>query len=256
MPGISAVIITKNEEEYIDQCIQSLDGIPDEIIVVDSYSTDSTEKICRKHNVKFFQHPFNGFMDQKNYALTLASHDFILSLDGDEVLSDMLRESLLAVRNDLRFDGYYFNRRNHYCGKQVKHSALYPDRQIRLFNRKKGRWGPINVHETFRMSPGSLKGKLKGDLMHWPYSSEKELSDKIDFYTDIAANEYFKAGKTVSFLTPAIHMVWRFVLTYILHFGFLDGRVGYELCIMGARSSWLKYYKLRKLHKESRLKKI
>jgi len=225
------------------------------VIVVDSYSTDSTEEICRRHNVKFFQHPFTGFMDQKNYAMSLASNDYILSLDADEALSNELRESLLTARNDLKCDGYFFNRLNHYNGKQVRHSAWYPDRQLRLFNRKKGKWGPINVHESFRMVPGSLKGRLKGDLLHWPYSSPKDFYGKIELYTDIAASEYYKLGKTAWPLTPAIHMAWRFALTYILHFGFLDGRTGYEVCTLGARSSWLKYYKLRKLLKESRLKK-
>jgi glycosyltransferase involved in cell wall biosynthesis len=255
MPGISAVIIAMNAAEHIDRCLRSLDDIADEIVVVDSFSTDATQEICKKYNVKFFQHPFTGFMDQKNYALSLASNNYILSLDADEALSKELLGSLLAVKNNLRYDGYYFNRLNHYCGKQIRHSGWYPDRQMRLFNREKGRWGPYNVHETFRMNPGSSKGKLKGDLLHWPYSSEKDFSQKTKYYSEIAATEYLRAGKKTWLLDPLIHMVWRFLLTYIFRSGFLDGRNGFAICIKGAWSSWYKYTKLRKLRKEGRINK-
>jgi glycosyltransferase involved in cell wall biosynthesis len=251
MAGISAVIITMNEAESIGRCIQSLENIADEIIVVDSYSSDSTHEICRRNNVKFYQHPFTGFMDQKNHAMYLVSNDYILSLDADEALSGELRESILAVKNDLRFDGYFINRLNHYCGREIRHSAWYPDRQIRLFNRNKGRWGPINVHETFKMNHGSSKGKLKGDILHWPYSSAEDFSAKIELYSDIASREYYKAGKKACFLAPAIHMTWRFIRTYFINLGFLDGQDGYEVCLKGARSSWLKYSKLQKLQKEN-----
>jgi glycosyltransferase involved in cell wall biosynthesis len=250
MPKISAVIITFNEGSSLDRCLASLDGIADEIIVVDSFSTDSTEDICKNHGVRFIQHEFTGYMNQKNFSLTLASNKYVLSLDADEALSEELLKSLLAIKNDLRFDGYYFNRLSNFCGQWIRHSAWYPDRQLRLFNKELGKWGLINVHESFRMIPGTSTGKINGDLLHWPFASVEDYLEKIEEYSDIASREYFIAGKKVSFLSPAIHMTWRFILNYFLHLGFLDGRNGCVVCSKGAWSSYLKYNKLRKLNRE------
>lgn len=247
MPKISAVIITMNEEEFIERCLKSLDDVADEIIVVDSYSTDSTKEICTRYKAKFVQHEFNGFMEQKNYANSLASNKYILSLDGDEALSEELQKSLLEVKNDLKYEGYLINRLSNFCGQWIRYSAWYPDRQLRLFNSEKGKWGKINVHETFRMNHGSRIGRLKGDLLHYPCTSKEDFIKKIEIYSNIAAQEYYRTWKTVFFLTPVIHTVWRFILTYILHLGFLDGKNGFLICATGARSSYLKYSKLRKL---------
>ncbi len=236
-----------NEEQLIGQCLQSLDDIADEIIVVDSFSTDSTEEVCKKFNVKFVKHEFNGFMDQKNFAVSLASHPYILSLDADEALSEELQKSLLEIKGNLQYDGYKFKRLSNYCGQWIHHSAWYPDRQLRLFKAVKGEWGVINVHETFIMNHDSKTTNLKGDLLHWPCTSEEDLEEKIEKYSEIAAQEFYKAGKKVSFLTPAFHMAWRFFQTYFIRLGFLDGIKGYVICKTGAYSSYLKYAKLRKL---------
>jgi glycosyltransferase involved in cell wall biosynthesis len=255
MPKISAVIITLNEEKFIELCLRSLAGVADEIIVVDSFSTDSTEKICKGFNVKFHLHAFTGFMDQKNYAVSLALNNYILSLDADEALSDELQKSILAEKDELKFDGYYFNRLNNFCGQWIKHSAWYPDRQLRLFNREKGKWGPINVHETFNMLPGSNTGWLKGDILHRAHESAAELERKIISYSGIAAEEYFKAGRKVPFFYPVLHLVWRFITNYFFHLGFLDGKNGLVVCYLGAWSSYLKYSELRKLNRETTKKK-
>jgi glycosyltransferase involved in cell wall biosynthesis len=252
MTKISAVIITMNEENYIERCINSVNKVADEIIVVDSFSTDNTEMICRKHNVKFFQHEFTGFMNQKNYAISLASNEYVLSIDADEALSDELTDSLSAIKKELTHDGYLFNRLNNYCGKWIRHSAWYPDRQLRLFNREKGKFGPVNVHESFKMIPGCSISRINGDLLHWPCETVDEFSKNIELYADIAALEYYKAGKKVFWFTPAIHMVWRFMLTYILHTGFLDGKSGYVICSKKAWSSYLKYARLRRLRNEGK----
>ena len=251
MHSISAVIITYNEELYIGKCLESLKGVADEIIVVDSFSSDSTPEICKKNDVKFFQHEFTGFMDQKNYSLTLASNKYVLSLDADEALSEDLRRSILEIKSGIKADGYFFNRLNNFCGRWMRHSAWYPDRQLRLFNKEKGSWGPINVHETFQMNPGSRIERLRGDLLHWTFTSKEEFTEKIEHFSRIAANDYFKAGRRVSAITPVIHLVWRFFLNYFLHLGFLDGRYGYLVCWQGARSSYLKYSILRKLNRDA-----
>jgi glycosyltransferase involved in cell wall biosynthesis len=251
MPKISAVIITYNEELFIDKCLSSLEGIADEIIVVDSFSTDATEEICKKHNVNFIKHAFEGFRDQKNFALKLANYKYIISLDADEALSDKLRESILAIKDNWKYDGYLFNRRSNYCGNWISHSEWYPDRQLRLFYADHGQWGELNLHEKFLMSNGATVGKLKGDLLHWPFCSLQDHIDKMHKYSLIGAQEFHKAGRKAGILTPYIHFLWGFFRSFIINGGFLDGRSGYLICSMYAKSTCNKYKKLRLLNKNS-----
>jgi len=249
MPKISAVIITFNEELFIGKCLASIDGIADEIVVVDSFSTDATEEICKKYNVRFVKHEFEGFRDQKNYALGLAKFKNILSLDADEAISDELRASILAVKDNWLYDGYLFNRRSNYCGKWINHSHSYPDRQLRLFYADHGKWGELNLHERFMMSNGAKVGKLKGDLLHWPFSSPQDHLDKMKKYSMIGAEEYHKAGRKANIFSPYIHLIWGFIRSYIIKGGFLDGREGYVICTTYAKSTFNKYKKLRELNK-------
>jgi glycosyltransferase involved in cell wall biosynthesis len=252
MPKISAVIITYNEELFIDKCLASLKGVADEIVVVDSFSTDTTEEICKKHNVRFIKHSFEGFRDQKNFALQLASYKNILSLDADEALSDQLRESILAVKDKWEYDGYVFNRRSNYCGTWINHSEWYPDRQLRMFYTDHGKWGVLNLHEKFMMSNGATIGKMKGDLLHWPFSSLQDHLNKMKKYSAIGAEEFYKAGKKANIFTPYIHYFWGFFRSYIIHRGILDGRNGFLICSLYAKSTFKKYKKLRELNKSSK----
>jgi glycosyltransferase involved in cell wall biosynthesis len=247
MSKISVVIITYNEELFIENCLASIDGIADEVVVVDSFSTDSTEEICKKYNVRFIKHKFEGYRDQKNFAVKQATFNNILSLDADEALSDELRESILAVKNKWEYDGYFVNRRNYYCGQWIRHSHWYPDRQLRLFKTCSGKWGELNLHERFSMSKAVKAGKLKGDLYHWPYSNFQEHADKMQKFSIIGAREYHQSGRTANRVTPYIHLIWGFFRTYIIKLGFLDGRYGYQICTLYARSTFNKYRELRKL---------
>jgi glycosyltransferase involved in cell wall biosynthesis len=249
MPKISAVIITYNEELFIEKCLTSINGIADEIVVVDSFSTDATEEICRKYNVRFIKHEFEGYRDQKNFALNLATYKNILSLDADEALSDTLRESILAIKDKWDYDGYFFNRRNNYCGRWIRHSQWYPDRQLRLFYSDHGKWGEFNLHERFMLSNGATVGKLKGDLLHWPFLSVQDHADKMKKYSIIGAAEYHKAGKKANILTPYIHFIWGFIRSYIIRGGFLDGHDGFVICSLYAKSTFNKYKGLIRLNK-------
>jgi len=251
MPKISAVIITYNEEKFIDKCLASIDGIADEIVVIDSFSTDGTEEICRKHNVRFIKSEFKGFRDQKNYALQFATYKNILSLDADEALSERLRESILMIKDKWEYGGYLFNRRNNYCGKWIKFSEWYPDRQLRLFYSDHGKWGELNLHEKFIMSNGVKVGKLKGDLLHWPFISLQDHLDKMGRYALIGAEEFHKAGKKTIVFTPYIHLIWGFFRSYIVKGGFLDGRNGFLICSLYAKSTFKKYKVLRHLNKKN-----
>ncbi len=255
MPSISAVIITFNEQDFIGECLSSLEGVADEIIVVDSFSADSTEAVCKKYNVKFIKHEFEGYVEQKNYALSLARYQHILSLDADEALGEELKESILKIKEKFEFDGYLFNRRHNYCGQWLNHSGWYPDRQLRLFDSTKGRWMGPNPHDKFRMNKGARVGRLKGDLYHWNFLSFEEHMDKINRFSSISSNEYFKTGRKAGLLTATAHGWWSFFRSYILRAGFLDGYAGYVNCSINAYSSFLKYAKLRWLNKQKRINK-
>ena len=248
MAQISAVVITFNEETHIEKCLSSLDGIADEIVVVDSFSTDSTEEICRRHKVRFIKHEFEGYKEQKNFALTLASFPYVLSLDADEALSEELKKSILATKDDLKYDGYVFNRRNNYYGRWMKHSGLYPDRHMRLFSRSKGMWIGPNPHDKFRLNKGGTSIRLRGDIYHWCHASLEEHVDKINRFSTIIANEYFSSGRKAGICTAIFHMIWRFFRSFFIQAGFLDGPSGYTSCAISAWASFLKYSKLRQLN--------
>jgi glycosyltransferase involved in cell wall biosynthesis len=247
MNKISAVIITYNEEKYIARCISSLEPVADEIIVLDSCSTDRTPEICRKMNVRFFSKEFSGYRDQKNDAISLASHQYILALDADEALSPALQTSILKAKSAWRYDAYRFNRLNCYCRQWIKHSGWYPERKIRLFDRSKGRWGGYNIHETISMERGASIGYLKGDLLHWIHDSYEEHVSKINRYSSIHAEEMFRAGFQASFLTAELHFIWRFFRMFFLRLGFLDGLNGLMVTSIESFSSFLKYAKLRQI---------
>ena len=166
MVEISAVIITFNEERNIERCLESLIGVVDEIVIVDSYSTDRTEEICRKYNVHFIKHRFTGYSEQKNWAILQARSPYILSLDADEALSEELKSSILRVKNNWTHNGYYFNRLTNYCGKWIRHTSWYPSRKLRLWDSRLGSWGGLDVHEKYFLQKGASRQFLKGDLLY------------------------------------------------------------------------------------------
>ncbi len=252
MPKISAVIITFNEEKYIGKCLDSLQEVADEIIVVDSYSRDKTREICEACDVKFIEHEFEGYRQQKNWAMAQAENDIVLSLDGDECLSEELKNSILSVKNNWKGDAYSFNRLNNYYGKWIRHSGVYPDRKIRLFDRRKGEWGGVNPHDKFILYPGYIHETLPGDLLHFVQDSIDDHVDKIKLFANINALEYHKMGKNSSLLKIMVHPSWRFFKSYFLNMGFLDGYYGFVVCSLNAYSSFLKHIIIRKLNMKSK----
>lgn len=252
MVKISAVIITYNEEEHLQKCLNSLIGVADEIIVVDSYSTDRTPEICAAFNVNFIEHKFEGYIEQKNYALSLAKYDYILSLDGDEALSEKLKTSILKVKNNFIYDGYYCNRLNNYCGQWIKHSDWYPDRKLRLFKKGSGEWKGINPHDTYTLKKELKSGKLKGDLLHWIYRDYKEHNLKVERFSTIAAEAYYKLGKKSSIWKIIYRPTWAFFKAYFLRLGFLDGLNGWIICVQSYNVTFLKYIKLYRLWKTNK----
>ena len=186
---ISAVIITKNEERNIRRCLESVKDVVDEIVVVDSLSTDATEEICRGYNVKFVKQQWLGYSDQKNYANGLASNDWILSIDADEQLSEELKTSINEIKkNDISEDKVFsMNRLTNYCGKWIRHCGWYPDKKIRIWNRNVGSWSG-EIHETIVFSAKTNEILLEGDLLH--YSLKHRCKCKC-YSPEIQKNQLF-----------------------------------------------------------------
>ena len=247
---ISGVIITFNEEKNIGRCLKSLLPVCDEVIVVDSFSTDNTQLICEKYSVKFIQHPFEGHIQQKNYALQAASNDLILSLDADEELSHELQQSILEIKKAGKSSAYRLNRLTSYCGKWIRHCGWYPDRKIRLWDRQIGRWGGINPHDTVVLDENVTAVNLSGDMLHYTYHTIGEHITQMNKFSDIAAREAYKRNKKVF---PLWHLgfypAFTFFRNYILKAGILDGYYGFIVCKYSAYYRFLKYSKLAELHK-------
>lgn len=244
---LSAVIITFNEERNIGRCLDSLVGVADEIVVVDSFSTDRTEEICRAKGARFVQHPFNGHIEQKNYALTQAGFDHVLSLDADEALSDTLRQSILAAKTDWSADGYAMNRLTNYCGQWIYHSGWYPDRKLRLFDRRLARWGGQNPHDKIEMSAGARQIRLKGDLLHYSYYTVEEHYARARKYADIAARAMYARGRRARWWHLILSPAFKWFRNYVLKTGFLDGRAGWTICRISALETKWKYRALREM---------
>ncbi|MCO4821593.1 MAG: glycosyltransferase family 2 protein [Flavobacteriaceae bacterium] len=250
MVKLSGVIITFNEERNIEKCIQSLEPVVDEIIVVDSYSTDDTKIICERYKVKFIEQKFLGYIEQKNFALTQASHNYIVSLDGDEALSETLQNSIIELKSIWKHDGYYANRFNNFCGQWIKHSDWYPNKKLRVFDRRMGAWKGINPHDTILLHDKNAKtGHLKGDILHKTYQSYAEFNKKTEYFSTIAAKAYFDKGKKASLWNIVFNPTWAFFKAYVLRLGFLDGFNGFVICVQTANITFLKYSKLRELYR-------
>ena len=248
---ISAVIIAFNEEKNIGRCLDSVREVADEIVVVDSYSTDKTKEICSSRKVKFLQHHFAGHIEQKNYAVSCARYGHVLSLDADEVLTDKLKQSILAAKQSWRFDGYSFNRLTNYCGKWIRHSGWYPDSKLRLWDRSIGRWGGVNPHDHVVMDKNCRVGHLHGDLLHFSYPTIKHHIAQIDKFSDIAARAAFQRGRRANILLDiCLNPMLTFFKKYFLKLGILDGYEGFVISISTAYGKFLKYIKLRELEKQ------
>ncbi len=249
MKKVSAVIITYNEARNIEACLTSLTPVADEIVVVDSYSTDATPEICKSFSVKFIEQKFLGYVEQKNFALQQASYDYVISLDGDESLSKKLQESIIEVKKNWQKDGYYCNRFNNFCGQWIKHSDWYPNKKLRVFDRRKATWAGINPHDHIELEKDAKAGSLKGDILHYTYQSYSEFNQKTEYFSTIAAKAYYKLGKKAPWYKSVINPSWAFFKAYFLRLGFLDGYNGFVICVQTANITFLKYSKLRELWK-------
>jgi glycosyltransferase involved in cell wall biosynthesis len=242
---ISATIITYNEDRNVARVIESL-RCCDEILVLDSGSNDRTVEIATKLGARVVEASWHGYAAQKNIAAELAAHDWILALDADESLSEALEAEIWHIKKTgPKYDGYTVPRLAQYMGRWILHCGWYPDRKVRLFDRRKAKWIGEFVHESVRVK-GSV-GHLKSNLLHFTCSSLSEHLRSMDRYTTLAAQEIASRETHVSFSRLLFDPAWTFFRTFILKRGFLDGVEGMAIAYMAALYNFVKYAKARSM---------
>jgi glycosyltransferase involved in cell wall biosynthesis len=244
MAKLSAIIITKNEAANIRACLESVVWA-DEIIVVDSGSSDATVDICRELGAQVHVHEWPGFGMQKNRALSYATHEWIFSIDADERVTPELQSQLINAMYEDNEDGFYVPRLSQFCGKFIHHSGWYPDYVLRLFRRTKGRFSDDMVHE--RVILEGATGRLSSPLLHYSYLNEADVRRKTEQYAKAGAMQMFTNGKATTLADAPLRAGWAFIRTYCLRLGFLDGIAGFNVALMNARTTYLKYKQLKAL---------
>ena len=246
MNKITAIVITLNEERNIGRCLESLMPVVDEVVVLDSLSTDGTADICAKYDVRLVARKWEGYVDTKNYANSLASNDMILSLDADEALSPELAKSILSLKEeDMEGKAYSMNRLMNYCGRWIHHGGWYPDVKVRLFDRRTVHWIGQKVHETLDMPEGTQVVPLQGDLLHYSFYTPEEHRLQMEKFAALSAEEMKEQGKRPSMLSAYIHTGWKFLRDYLFKGGFMDGSLGWTIAKNNAHGVWYKYIKAR-----------
>lgn len=249
MEYLAVVIITKNEERNIEKCIVAAQKIADEIIVVDSYSTDKTEEICASLNVTFIKQEWLGYSGQKNFANTKTRHQYILSIDADEVISDELAQSILEEKEKgFPRQAYECNRLTFFCGKPVRHCGWNNDHRIRLWKKDLAQWEG-EIHELLHFSTPTEPGFLKGDLLHYSFHSIEQHVDQVNKFSSLSALKKMKKGAKSSLIKIIFLPLFRFIRMYVFQLGFLDGYTGLMVCSDSAYAVFLKYAKLYYLQK-------
>ncbi len=243
MARISACIISFNEEKKIEGCIESLLPVVDEIVVVDSLSSDRTVELASKYTDKIFHQKFLGHVEQKNLAVSKAQYDWVLSLDCDERLTPELQQSILAIKDSVdEHDAYRMARKTFYVYRWLNY-CWYPDRKIRLFNKNSAKWGGVNPHDRIELD-GRDVVDLAGDIEHYSFDSISAHLKTIDSFTEIGAREIIKKNKRVTLLSPFTHATWTFIRLYFLRRGFMDGFAGLVVSLLSFMHVFVKYSKV------------
>ncbi|HXB28557.1 MAG TPA: glycosyltransferase family 2 protein [Puia sp.] len=252
MEKLSVVIITYNEEKNIGRCIDSIKTLADEILILDSNSDDETVSIAESRGAIVKQESFKGFIQMKNRAIQLAGNDYILSLDADEALDPVLAESIRKVKENFSSGAYRMNRCTNYCGQFIRHGTWYPDRKIRLFDRRIAQWGGINPHDKIVLKENITVEQLRGDILHFSYYTIAEHVAQNNKFSTIAAESLFANGKRTSLFNIIINPLWAFIHSYFIKAGLLDGLYGFVISIQISHMTFLKHIKLYLLWKSSK----
>ncbi|HSC39114.1 MAG TPA: glycosyltransferase family 2 protein [Chitinophagaceae bacterium] len=254
--ALSVIIITYNEENSIGRCIKSVLPIADEIIVLDSYSTDATVEIARSMGAVVRQEKFKGYIEQKNRALQLSSNNFVLSLDADEALDQELVDSILAAKKKFSAKAYKMNRCANYCGQFIRHGLWYPDRKTRLFDKRLARWGGSNPHDRVVHNKQVAVKHLKGNILHYSYNSIEEHILQNNHFSTISARTLHEKGVRSHWGRILFSPLWTFLHGYLLRAGFLDGFYGFVIAINASHYTFLKYIKLYHQQIEQRAQRV
>lgn len=249
---ISATVITFNEEKNIQATLESLSWA-DQILVVDSHSTDHTREIAASCGARVIERDWPGFAVQKQFAVDEATHDWIFSLDADERVSEQLRNSIQALKaKDTLADGYLIARRSFYQGRWIRGGGWYPDKQLRLFNRKHGRWKDRMIHESVEMDAGAKVETLAGDILHYSVANASEHHRMIgERYAPLGAQQMLSEGRRSSVLKIATAAPTAFVRSYLLRGGFRDGLAGITIAGFAAHHAFLKQLLLWELQQKN-----
>ena len=242
--SLSILVMTYNEEENLERCLRSVQGVGDELLVLDSYSTDSTVDIARRFGARVEQFPFDSYVQQKARLIQMADSNWVFTIDADEYLSEELKHSIKAARNEKSFDGYTSNRRNKIGDRWLNHGSWYPDRKIRLFDRRKVSIIGKDPHDIMQPMAGARIGHLKGDLMHL---SDENISSRyvtLERHSSRAASALYSEGKTSSWWRMYFKPCFRFISSYIIRMGILDGYYGWIIAKSEAHYVWLREIKL------------
>jgi len=247
MARISAVILTLNEERNIGRCLRSLEGVVEEVIVIDAFSKDKTEEICATHNVRFIQREWAGYSAARNFGIQQANYSYIFFVDADEALSEELRLHLLSIKGQLE-GGYAVNRLTNYCGQWIRYGGWYPDRKLRLVPKGKANWDEnVHVHEPLVLEKGTPMKVLKGDLLHYTCYTVSEHIERVHCYSSLGAKQWFEKGKKAYGYKLLFSPMMKFLKMYVLKRGFLDGYYGYIIARISAQAVFFRYAKLREL---------
>jgi glycosyltransferase involved in cell wall biosynthesis len=247
---LSAIIITRNEGRNIGPCLDTL-AFCDERIVVDCGSEDDTVERARQHGAQVDHHAFAGFGAQKSFALSLATGEWVLSVDADERVSPALAAEIAAAIAEGRADGYEMPRRSSFLGRVMRHSGWYPDYVLRLFRRGRARFSDDIVHERVLCDGRVLR--LKEPLLHYPMDRIEDALSRLDRYSSAGAEKIIASGRRVTFASGFLHGFWTFLRTYIFRAGFLDGREGLLLAIVNAEGAYYRYMKAWLLARRDRV---
>jgi glycosyltransferase involved in cell wall biosynthesis len=240
---VSAVLVCCDEEENVERCLQSL-AWADEIIVVDSFSQDRTLGLCRKYTDRIFQREWSGMVQQRAYAVSLARNEWVFAIDADEVVSEKLRDEVLARLSEDKNEksGYYVKRHSYYLGRWINHGGWYPDFKLRLFRKDKAYVGGENPHD--RCFVHGKTAKLKGEMIHYPYKDISRQLCTIDNYSDIVSDRLFKEKSAFPLVKMYIKPPVKFIETYIYKLGILDGLPGFVISVLSSYYVFMKYAKL------------
>jgi glycosyltransferase involved in cell wall biosynthesis len=250
MEKVTVAIITKDEEGNIRDCLESVKWA-DEIVVVDNGSTDRTLSICQEYGARIFQEEWKGYSGQKNSAIEKAGNEWVLNLDADERVSPELRQEMQkGLEENQGVDGYWIPRKNFFLGRWIRYCGWYPDLNLRLFRKSRGRFGERAVHERLKLEGKALT--LTHPLIHETYRSLSDFLRRMDRYSSLAAGEMLREGRKFRLIDPVLRPPFTFLQMYVLHAGFLEGYFGFVLSVLYSYYTFAKYIKLRELKKNDR----